>query len=425
MISILAGAIKRFLFGLIFVFAFIHNAYSAFPPAIQTVPPSSNFYSGNFSQAACGGPSTVFTGNSVGAVCASACWSQGYTLSGVSYTGGNCISGATGNAFAVGRTYTCPSGSSRQVIDNDYVCRTTTNQCPPNSTLVSGSCKCNANYSQLDNSSCVARCPSAGSILVSGYFDLGTSPLASFGLRCSSNGCGVLFSGVSPAATSLINGVKHYYAKGDFAHLGPDETCTPSSAPGIPSNTSSLPVTTCALDQISITVNGIKKCVDGTGTVQSSEPEKTKTTTSVTVTNGDGSSTVTNTTTNNYTGETTTTVTNYSSGQTPPTQPADSTVPLEDEPKPDECELNPERVGCKELGTPEDDAVIGSEAPDISITPESLSLSLTCPPDVPLAHGAVFSWQPTCDFAGMLHPIVLLMAWLMAGYIVLGVRQDG
>ncbi|MBV2185682.1 MAG: hypothetical protein KUL88_14200, partial [Rhizobium sp.] len=49
----------------------------------------------------------------------------------------------------------------------------------------------------------------------------------------------------------------------------------------------------------------------------------------------------------------------------------------------------------------------------------------TCPADVQLPHGIVWSWETTCSFAEWMRPIFLAMAWLTAGFIVLsGIPRD-
>lgn len=86
----------------------------------------------------------------------------------------------------------------------------------------------------------------------------------------------------------------------------------------------------------------------------------------------------------------------------------------------DPCKLNPERMGCKEFGTPED-SVLPSEARGVSaITVQSFAGNATCPPDIQLPKGATLSWSYPCQMATGVRPFLLALAWLAAGLIVIG-----
>jgi len=91
----------------------------------------------------------------------------------------------------------------------------------------------------------------------------------------------------------------------------------------------------------------------------------------------------------------------------------------------DKCEENPDLVACKELGEPSDDSgelekkAIGTN----SITPASLGGSATCPADIPLPKGMSFSFQYICQYATGISPIVIILAWLSAGFLVLGFKD--
>lgn len=50
--------------------------------------------------------------------------------------------------------------------------------------------------------------------------------------------------------------------------------------------------------------------------------------------------------------------------------------------------------------------------------------SSSCPADIPLPHGASFSFAPLCQYASALRPIIILLAWLSAASIIFGWRSD-
>lgn len=86
------------------------------------------------------------------------------------------------------------------------------------------------------------------------------------------------------------------------------------------------------------------------------------------------------------------------------------------------CSEHPDSVSCKDMGTPEDgNEQVGTKAAGLSVvTPVTMGVDMTCPADIALPHGAAFSWTPICDVAGMLRPVVLVVAWLAAGLLVVG-----
>ncbi|MFY9327488.1 MAG: virulence factor TspB C-terminal domain-related protein [Georgfuchsia sp.] len=330
----------------------------------------------------------------------------------------------------------CPSNYSYNGITASYsadgttgMCRSSSLICPANSTLSGVTCSCNSGFVESGSSCVVSSCPAKGTNYSSGYYDIGTSPNApagSMAYLCAPDGCAVGFSGTSPAATSLVNGVAHYYAKGYLDYWGPGETCTPGSG-NTPTAPSAAPATSsCPAGQFYAVVNGIGKCFDQAGQAQSSDPQKTTTTTNQKTVNGDGSTTITTTTTNNYTGGSSTTTITYPPGATVPDVPSTETKPQEETAQESICKTQPDLLQCMELGGIPTEETLGSQSVvPTALTPVSFSLNNACPADVPLPHGAVLSYQPTCNFLGGIRPIVLLLAWLAAGFIVLGARSDG
>ncbi|MCE4555009.1 hypothetical protein [Pelomonas cellulosilytica] len=110
-----------------------------------------------------------------------------------------------------------------------------------------------------------------------------------------------MFDGVSPAGSSLVDGQKHWFAKGQYVATG--KACQTSSQDRqVGDGAASKPEDTCNAGQAKGTINGKSVCVDQSASdptkpasgTESSASEKTDKTS---VTNPDGSTTTTETTT--------------------------------------------------------------------------------------------------------------------------------
>jgi len=304
-----------------------------------------------------------------------------------------------------------------------------------------------------DKKSCTRTDPcTAGTAVSSGYYDMGTSPGGFSSVACGANGCMLSFTGNSPAATSLVSGVTHYYAQGAFAQVGGDTSaCTGGASP---SATGAPPPPSCGANQSGGTVNGKFTCLDkSTGVPAATTPPSTVTENRTITINNDNSATVTITTVNND-GSRSVSVVNYSPG-TPstsggppapggpgvpgstPTQKIITTTPVPTgqatplpatpttpDPAKDPCIDNPGRVGCQELGAVDDPGALVSQSVGLSaLSPVSMPGSSACPADIPLPKGNHFSWRPICDGMEMFRPLVLAVAWLTAGLIVVGAKN--
>lgn len=91
----------------------------------------------------------------------------------------------------------------------------------------------------------------------------------------------------------------------------------------------------------------------------------------------------------------------------------------------DECLKNPDRIGCTEKGTPGTTPDIESEDRGTNVvTPVDLAQINSCPQGMLLPKGlGYYDFQPMCDFATGLKPVILAIAWLSAFFIVLGFSQ--
>lgn len=115
-----------------------------------------------------------------------------------------------------------------------------------------------------------------------------------------------------------------------------------------------------------------------------------------------------------------------------PTPETDTTEPGT-QPKPEEqqslCEKHPDIVACAKMDEvePED---VNNEDKTLTITPKGGwgNESAACPAPVTKQVAGLsleMSWQPFCDFASGIRPVVIAMAWLSAALMVLGIARKG
>lgn len=97
--------------------------------------------------------------------------------------------------------------------------------------------------------------------------------------------------------------------------------------------------------------------------------------------------------------------------------------------KPSFCEANPMSIACAEMGELKDEKLDIEERPvNVSYTPWGSSTS-QCPADkvIPLwdEHSLKISYSPVCQFASLLRPLVIALAFVAAGFIVAGITRKG
>lgn len=93
----------------------------------------------------------------------------------------------------------------------------------------------------------------------------------------------------------------------------------------------------------------------------------------------------------------------------------------------DPCDLHPDRVGCLDKGQTDEQELDEHQLGDV-ISPVSVGGGGSCPPDrnmTYLGKPITFSFQPICQGATLLNPVVLAIAWLLAGYILIGAIREG
>lgn len=222
----------------------------------------------------------------------------------------------------------CPSGYTSDTTTGQ--CKTTSAQCPANSTLNGSICTCNTGYSELNGACVQNNCSSAGTVFSSGYYDLGTSPDATPLTTACDSGCETSYSGTGVAFRNMVNGVYHYWSNGGYSYTG--QVCTGGTTSSQAST--SLPQTTCNPDtQWQGEVNNQTVCLPKT---------ESQTTTTSTTTNPDGSTSKTTTTTLPDGTQSTTTENTSADGTT--TTSSTTTTPSSDDIF---CKQNPTDESCR------------------------------------------------------------------------------
>lgn len=159
-------------------------------------------------------------------------------------------------------------------------------QCPANASKSGSSCYCNSGY-QETNGQCVKQEKACkyGSTSSSGYYDSGKNTAGGPAIMACVGGCETVFDGSFPEGSALVNGEKHYYAKGEYIETG--RGCAGSAesiGQGIP--VTEIPPDTCGEGQVRGNVNGKTVCSKGAGpdSGAATKPDDKKDQTSTTTT---------------------------------------------------------------------------------------------------------------------------------------------
>lgn len=100
----------------------------------------------------------------------------------------------------------------------------------------------------------------------------------------------------------------------------------------------------------------------------------------------------------------------------PDPQPVDTA-----EPTPDHCAANPSTVGCTQLGAPSAAEPLNTLEVPVNVDTTAVGGAGSCPADVTTSiYGITWSYQPVCDFASAIRPLIIGFAWLSFAYIVVG-----
>lgn len=90
-------------------------------------------------------------------------------------------------------------------------------------------------------------------------------------------------------------------------------------------------------------------------------------------------------------------------------------------PAPDPCTENKDRVGCADLGTAPEGVEPGSKDIGVSaITPFAMGGNASCPADIQGPKGITIPFTGVCMYAQGIRPIILALAWIFAGWMVVG-----
>ena len=337
------------------------------------------------------------------------------------YTGGNCYGNTVGG------------GSNVQYWHADT--RNVPYTCPNGGTLSGTTCikTCPQGQSQNPDGTCQITCPAAGSSAMVGgaaaWKIPGTSGNCVSGFSYS--GCAVTCtSGASSGGTAACTGCS-------FTGMPAEQTA--ASGTPVPQSEKDKPTTPdgCLAQGKGFVTSssGVTTCINGAD-APASQPVQTTEKTSGTATNEQGQTTSkSGTKTTECAGGNCkeTQVNDTGTGQTTETTDKPTSTFCSDNPNSpmckeskDPCEDNPDRVGCMEKGEPADGDDLPKEDRGVtSITVQSFGSSANCPSDVTLPKGATLSYAYPCQMATSLRPIILAIAWLIAGFIVVGAARDG
>ncbi|WP_040578340.1 MULTISPECIES: virulence factor TspB C-terminal domain-related protein [Methylomicrobium] len=93
-----------------------------------------------------------------------------------------------------------------------------------------------------------------------------------------------------------------------------------------------------------------------------------------------------------------------------------------------DCDKNPNSIGCSSFGeVPGADDIGEQNAAGIGISPVSLGGGGSCPAPLTatyLGKPITFRFDLLCQFANMIRPLIIAVAWLSAGLIVLGAIKE-
>lgn len=94
----------------------------------------------------------------------------------------------------------------------------------------------------------------------------------------------------------------------------------------------------------------------------------------------------------------------------------------------DFCKQNPDSLACMEKGEP-DELDLETRSIGSMVSPVSVGGAGHCMADKTLAMATMgrsitFTYKPICDLASMVRPLILALAWLLAGWIMVGAVKE-
>lgn len=251
----------------------------------------------------------------------------------------------------------------------------------------------------------------AGQVVSSGLYDLGTDPEALPPTTTCDGQCELSYTGSGVVTRQLVGGAWHYFSQGSY-------TSTSSSCTGATSidGSPSLPAPSCdPATQDQGTVNGRFVCLDKSTTKTTTETPP--------VTNPDGSTTTTKTT-DNGDGTQTVETTNTATDGTKTTSTVTEPVPGSSEPF---CVANPSHESCRKDDVPWGDipeqGLIPVHEVETSTAYDVMGGEGQCPADQTVSfmgQSLTWSYAPICTFAQAIRPLVIGLSWLSFGLILVG-----
>lgn len=311
--------------------------------------------------------------------------------------------------------------------------------CPANST---GTTTCTCTDPYVPNSGATAcvmpACPDTGTAVSSGYYDLGTvdNPDNHPPINACHSSCSVQYVGSAQGYRQLVAGIYHYYAQGSYVNDSSINGGTCTSGATSPSSITTLPDPTCGSGQSLVTgSNGYAKCFnDSTGDpVVSDSPEalaakaaaeSAKTVDAIAKAAAAAKAAAEAQAT--AAGKTPAEVTQAGEQAAIAATGAAAAASGSDQAKekqPTDCEQHPDRLGCKDAGTPPAAEAVPSESHTVSVTPVVFSSPAGCPAPITYTmFGTTYniSFQPACDLMTNLRPVVLAIAAATAAVIMMG-----
>jgi hypothetical protein len=174
--------------------------------------------------------------------------------------------------------------------------------CPDNSTGDKAddpaACTCNAGFkANTAADACIPDCTS-GKVASSGYYDVGPQAGANPKTVACAGACQVTFDGTSPAGSAIVNGEKHWFAKGSYIATGAGCTPAKQETDKVGDGVGKLPESTCKPGETAGSINGKTVCYKESGEVtEQTKNTASDSTTKTKTTNPDGSTTETEVTT--------------------------------------------------------------------------------------------------------------------------------
>ena len=351
---------------------------------------------------------------------------------------GTTVTSCTDTSITLNRP-TCSGAISGSVTKT-----ATGSACPAHSTGTT-TCTCDSGYvPDGSGTSCVSdgNCTTAGNVLSSGWYDVGTDPNIANGIPGGSvaactNGCQADYEGNSISKRALVNGVYHYYAQGQYVSVG--GTCSGSDS--VPSSLAGgVPADSCGPNNSYIYVNGQMSCmtpsggaidpnaVAGTPAVPDSVAQQTAYNAAYAAAQAGGADAATAAAAGQQAAANAAASKSLNPSASIDTSQlathsdiANQTAAING--KLDELKFPYDDVASK-LGTPSTTETIPTDTPTFTADPLPFTTVAGCPAPqtftltMPYIAGTYsISWQPFCDFATGIAPLFLTLAAIAAAFI--------